>query len=106
MQGVPASMHDHCRRQSKVCECTTQPAARLSTKCEPLGGQDWGLKDAALGSESRGTRAPDWLQKWAALVLEYIEEEKALLPAELLAIPPPFARYTPASAAAEAKGAH
>ena len=68
-------------------------------------GQGWGLKDAALGSKSRGTRAPDWLLKWAALVLEYIEEEKSLLPAELLAIPPPAARYTPASAAAEAKGA-
>ena len=68
--------------------------------------KDWGLKDAALGSKARGTRAPDWLQKWAALVLEYIEEERSLLPAELLAIPPPFARYTPASAAAEAKGRH
>ncbi len=36
--------------------------------------------------------------------MEYVETEQALLPQELLALRPPYATYTPASAAAEAKG--
>lgn len=47
---------------------------------------------------------PEWLEKWAALIMEYVETEQALLPQELLALRPPYATYTPASAAAEAKG--
>ena len=48
---------------------------------------------------------PGWLEKWAALVLEYVAEEQRLLPEQLLALPLALGRYTPASAAAEAKGA-
>lgn len=47
---------------------------------------------------------PEWLEKWAALIMEYVELEQALLPEDLLALRPPYATYTPASAAAEAKG--
>ena len=48
---------------------------------------------------------PPWLEKWTALILEFVEEEQRLLPAQLLALPRNLAAYTPASAAAEAKGA-
>jgi len=48
---------------------------------------------------------PGWLEKWAALALEYVQEEQRLLPEQLLALPAALGRYTPAAAAAEAKGA-
>lgn len=36
--------------------------------------------------------------------MEYVQLEQSLLPQDLLALRPPYATYTPASAAAEAKG--
>jgi hypothetical protein len=47
---------------------------------------------------------PAWLEKWAALVLCFVEEESALLPPQLCAIPQPQAFYTPSSAIVEARG--
>lgn len=47
---------------------------------------------------------PAWLEKWAALVLCFVEEESALLPPQLCAIPQPQAFYTPSSAVVEARG--
>ncbi len=47
---------------------------------------------------------PAWLEKLAALVLCFVEEESALLPPQLCAIPPPQAFYTPSSAVVEARG--
>ena len=66
--------------------------------------QKWGVRECALGWGPGRGRVPEWLQKWAALVLEYVEEEQELLPPQLLAIPPPAGHYTPLTAAAEAKG--
>ena len=62
------------------------------------------MGESALRGRSRTARVPEWLEKWAALIMEYVETEQALLPRELLALRPPYATYTPASAAAEAKG--
>lgn len=62
------------------------------------------MGECALRERSRTTWVPEWLEKWAALIMEYVETEQALLPQELLALRPPYATYTPASAAAEAKG--
>ena len=64
--------------------------------------QRFGLRDSALGRPHQ--RLPDWLTKWAALILEFVEHERQLLPAQLLALQL-RARYTPLAAAAEAKGA-
>ncbi len=51
---------------------------------------------------------PLWLEKWTALILDFIEEEQSLLPSQLLSLrlpAPSFAPlYTPAGAVAEAKG--
>lgn len=62
------------------------------------------MGECALRGRSRTSWVPEWLEKWAALIMEYVETEQALLPQELLALRPPYATYTPASAAAEAKG--
>ena len=37
-----------------------------------------GLREACLGRDD--DRVPPWLEKWAALILEFIEEEYRLLP--------------------------
>ena len=66
--------------------------------------QERGVGECALRGRSRTSWVPEWLEKWAALIMEYVESEQALLPQELLALRPPYATYTPASAAAEAKG--
>lgn len=66
--------------------------------------QERGVGESALRGRSRTARVPEWLEKWAALIMEYVETEQALLPQELLSLRPPYATYTPASAAAEAKG--
>jgi hypothetical protein len=63
------------------------------------------IRDSALGSMEAGDRVPAWLEKWAALTLCFVEEEQALLPPQLCAIPPPQAFYTPSSAVVEARGA-
>lgn len=52
---------------------------------------------------SRGCRAPDWLMKWAALVLEYVELERRELPEVLLQLPPQLGKYTKESAEIEAE---
>lgn len=66
--------------------------------------QNHGVKDSALGTAAAGDRVPEWLEKWASLILRFVEEERALLPAQLCAIPPPTAFYTPTSAEIEARG--
>ena len=63
--------------------------------------QKFGLRESALGRPHQ--RLPNWLAKWAALILQFVELERSLLPAQLLALQL-RARYTPLAAAAEAKG--
>lgn len=81
--------------------------AILLRAAEPLTEADlarldrFGLRASALGRPHK--RLPGWLIKWAALVLEFVELERQLLPAQLLALQL-RARYTPLAAAAEAKG--
>lgn len=65
--------------------------------------QAFGLKSSALGRPH--DKVPPWLHKWAALVLGFVEQERRLLPAQLLALRLPMVHYTPLYAAAEAKGA-
>ena len=42
-----------------------------------------GLKSAALTRTLDSSSLPSWMLKWAALVLDYIEEEERELPAML-----------------------
>ena len=65
--------------------------------------QAHGLRDCSLGSRARGDRVPEWLEKWVALVLQFVEREQKLLPQQLCALPPP-AFYTPVAADIEARG--
>ena len=64
--------------------------------------QAFGLKASALGRPH--DKVPPWLLKWAALVLGFVQQERQLLPAQLLALRLPLVHYTPLTAAAEAKG--
>ncbi len=74
--------------------------------CERV--QAHGLRECALGGGGGQPRVPLWLEKWTALILDFIEEEQSLLPSQLLSLrlpAPSFAPlYTPAGAVAEAKG--
>lgn len=66
-----------------------------------------GVKDAALGAVSDGSRIPAWLEKWTSLVLQWTERELKLLP-EALVKPNPkqplFEPYTQKGAEIEAAG--
>ncbi len=66
--------------------------------------QEFGLRECALGGGGGQPRVPVWLEKWTALILEFVQEEQRLLPEQLLALPSNLAAYTPFSAASEAKG--
>lgn len=66
--------------------------------------QRFGMRDCALSFGPGLGRAPEWLQKWVSLALEYVELEQSLLPAQLLAIPPPLGNFTAETAASQAKG--
>ena len=95
------------------------PNANTSNKCHPITAstifhlpclwlhelvpaQAFGLKASALGRPN--DKVPPWLLKWAALVLGFVQQERQLLPAQLLALRLPLVHYTPLTAAAEAKG--
>ncbi|CAL8467814.1 g7352 [Coccomyxa elongata] len=85
-------------------------ALLLRAGCEPLTEEDkarlqeFGLRECALGGGGGQPRVPAWLEKWTALILEFVQEEQRLLPEQLLALPSNIAAYTPFTAASEAKG--
>lgn len=66
--------------------------------------QEFGLRECALGGGGGQPKVPAWLEKWTALILEFVQEEQLLLPEQLLALPSNIAAYTPFTAASEAKG--
>ena len=66
--------------------------------------QKFGMKDCALAWGPGKSRVPAWLRKWVSLCLEYVELEQTLLPAQLLAIPPPLGNFTAETASSQAKG--
>ena len=104
-------------RQVALCRHSSHAVTEAAEEAHAQPGQPWqlipfdaapqahGLRECALGGGGGHARVPAWLEKWTALVLEFVEEEQGLLPAQLLALPRNLAAYTPASAAAEAKGA-
>ncbi len=70
----------------------------------PCCFQEFGLRECALGGGGGHSRVPAWLEKWTALILEFVQEEQRLLPEQLLALPSNIVAYTPFTAASEAKG--
>uniref|UniRef100_A0A1D2A1F6 SET domain-containing protein n=1 Tax=Auxenochlorella protothecoides TaxID=3075 RepID=A0A1D2A1F6_AUXPR len=97
-QTVMAAKHNFLHRQVCLLRAASQPltpddAARLRRH---------GLGSSALGCAVQGQRVPAWLEKWAALVCEYLEQEQASLCSELLKHP--LGIYTEATASAEARG--
>jgi hypothetical protein len=69
-----------------------------------VGLQEFGLRECALGGGGGQPRVPAWLEKWTALILDFVQEEQRLLPEQLLALPSHIVAYTPFTAASEAKG--
>jgi hypothetical protein len=65
---------------------------------------EFGVGDAALGRPGTPDRVPAWLEKWAALVLRFVKEERERLPAALLALPPALGVYNQTAAELEARG--
>ena len=82
--------------------CSSQP--RMSAADD----QAHGLRECALGGAGGQPRVPQWLEKWTALILAFIEEEQSQLPDQLLSLQlpaPSFAPlYTHAGAILEARG--
>jgi len=97
-QQVMNAKHTFLHRQATLliagCEkVTAADRARLASH---------GIKSSALGGPELGDRVPEWVEKWAALICEYIELEEAILSKDLLT--QPRSLYTESSAAAEARG--
>ena len=98
-QQVMAQKHTFADRNALLLRAGMEPV----TDADRARLERCGLRTSALGGGAGGAyRAPEWLVKWAALTCEYIEQERAELPAALCA-----ARefgYTPEAAAEQARG--
>lgn len=86
--------HARYRPLSCLSACMQSPTHAF-TPCRPRPAS--GKRQPSL------VRAPDWLVKWAALVLQYVELEKRELPSFLLKLPPHLGRFTLETAAIEAQ---
>ncbi|GIL69137.1 hypothetical protein Vretifemale_124 [Volvox reticuliferus] len=97
---VMEQRHNFLHRQTILLRASTEPL---------LEEDSLRLKKHSIGSTSLGdggpgnNKAPDWLVKWAALVLEYVELERKELPKVLMRLPPQLAKYTQESAEIEAE---
>lgn len=96
---VMTRKHNMLHRQAILCRAGMEP----KTDDDRARLKRYGIGNSCLGSEETGDRAAPWLEKWAALICEYLEDEEACLRDELLNRDP-FKAYTEATAAAEAKG--
>ena len=94
--------HDFCDRNALLIRACAE--ALTDDDVHALAAA--GIKSAALtmpGSEPP-RRCPDWLVKWAALTLQYIQLEKELLPAALMEKPLDGIVYDAGLAGATAAG--
>ena len=96
---VMTRRHNFLHRQAILCLAGMSPV----TEEDKERLRKYGIGSSVLGSEDRGDRVAGWLEKWAALICAYLDEEERRLGQELLENDP-FKRYTEATAAAEAKG--
>ena len=96
---VMTRKHNMLHRQAILCRAGIEPI----TDEDKTRLKRYGIGNSCLGSLEKGDRVFPWLEKWAALICEYLDEEEACLRDELLNRDP-FKAYTEATAAAEAKG--
>ena len=122
---VMGTRHNFCDRNAvliracaeKVTQDDRAALARAGVKSAALcmagdvvsddGGDAAAAADAAAGAMTNAKPAnecPEWLVKWAALTLEYIETEKTLLPDALMEKPLDGITYDRAFAEATAQG--
>ena len=87
--------HAFLHRNAILYAASTSPL----TQAEQAALYDAGVRECALEG------CPEWLMKWAALTLEYIEFEQCELPEELMKLPATeYGRYDDIGAAHEASG--
>lgn len=96
---VMLQKHNMLHRNAILCRAGMEPL----TQADKHRLKKYGIGESCLGSVERGDRVEPWLEKWAALICEYLELEEACLKEELIH-KDPFKSYTEATAAAEAKG--
>eukprot|EP00878_Enallax_costatus_P028162 GHUV01030381.1.p1 GENE.GHUV01030381.1~~GHUV01030381.1.p1 ORF type:complete len:660 (+),score=307.55 GHUV01030381.1:240-1982(+) len=93
--------HTFLDRQALLLRCCTEPlsdADKARLEAAGLRGSVLGRPDIECNPET-----PDWLKKWAALTLQFVDLERQLLPGELQALPPPLTQ-APADSVAAAVG--
>ncbi len=96
---VMTRKHNMLHRNAVLCRAGMEPV----TQADKDRLKRYGIGESCLGCDERGDRVAPWLEKWAALICEYLELEEACLKDELLNRDP-YKSYTEATAAAEAKG--
>ncbi|KAG7667610.1 hypothetical protein Ndes2437B_g07622 [Nannochloris sp. 'desiccata'] len=96
---VMLQKHTMLHRNVILCRAGIEPV----TQADKVRLKKYGIGESCLGSVERGDRVEPWLEKWAALICEYLDLEEACLKEELLN-KDPYKSYTEATAAAEAKG--
>ena len=74
--------HNFLHRNAMLCRACSEPL----TDEDLALLSEYGIRDSALNTLS-GERAPDWLVKWASLILRYVQLEEKLLPDALCNLP-------------------
>ena len=74
--------HNFLHRNAILCRACSEPL----TDEDLALLSDFGIRDSALNTIS-GERAPDWVVKWASLILRYVQLEEKLLPEALCNLP-------------------
>ena len=92
--------HNFLHRNAILCRACSEPL----TDEDLALLSDFGIRDSALNTIS-GERAPDWVVKWASLILRYVQLEEKLLPEALCNLPmQKGVQYNLESAKAETHG--
>ena len=95
----------HAGDSSALTEEDRAVLDRFGVRDSCLGRRGLTPEEEAAKGGVMARRVPPWLEKWAALILHYVERERDLLPQALLALPPALGGgYSRSSAALEARG--
>lgn len=95
----------HSGDSSELTEADKAVLERFGVRDSCLGRRGLSPEEEACEGGVMARRVPPWLEKWAALILHYVERERELLPKALLALPPALGGgYSRSSAALEARG--
>jgi len=95
----------HAGDSSGLTDADRAVLDRFGVRDSALGRGGLGPAEEAAAGGVMARRVPPWLEKWAALILHFVERERELLPAALLALPPALGGgYSRSAAALEARG--